>query len=258
MNFVLLHGGGHGSWVWDETLRALAQRGARAVALDVPGCGVKRHRDTLALGVDDVADELLADIAASGFSDVVLVGHSQAGTLLPVLWQRQPSSLFRKLVYVSCCAPLPGQSVIDMMGRRLHGTNPDEVGWPLDPDTHDSAAQRPLMFCNDMAPDQATAFLARLDKDSWPMAVTFAAHWTYDHLAGVPATYVMCSRDAILPPAWQHRFADRLQVTRRVTLDAGHQVMNSQPDALADVLMADAAADYSTTTRTRPRLTIRA
>lgn len=237
--FALLHGGGNGSWVWDETTRALEADGARVLLLDVPGCGTKRDRDTIELGVEDVADELLQDIAATGLSDVVLVGHSQAGTMLPVLWQRQPA-LFRRLIYVSCCAPLPGQSVLEMMGRGAHGENPDEVGWPLDPVHFGSEVQRPIMFCNDMDAEYAKAFLERLDKDSWPMAVTLATHWNYDHLIRVPSSYVICERDGILPPDWQHRFADRLMAQRRISIDAGHQVMNTQPAALARLLQTEA------------------
>jgi pimeloyl-ACP methyl ester carboxylesterase len=225
--------------VWDDTVRALEAQGAAVLALDVPGCGTKRERETIELGVEAVADELLADIAASGLRDVVLVGHSQAGTMLPVLVERQPG-LFRRLVYLSCCAPLPGQNVLEMMGGGVHGENPEEVGWPLDPAVHGREVQRPIMFCNDMDEDQARVFLARLDLDNWPMAVTYAVHWTYDHLGDVPSSYILCERDGILPPAWQERFALRLHVDRIVRIDAGHQAMNTQPETLAGLLLAEA------------------
>jgi pimeloyl-ACP methyl ester carboxylesterase len=238
--FALLHGGGHGSWVWEDTVRALEAQGAAVLALDVPGCGVKRGRQTLELGVEAVAEELLADIAASGLRDVVLVGHSQAGTMLPVLAERQPPGLFRRLVYLSCCAPLPGQNILEMMGGGVQGAHPDEVGWPLDPDAHGREIQRPIMFCNDMDEAQTRTFLARLDLDSWPMAVTYAVHWAYDHLGAVPSSYILCERDGILPPAWQERFAERLHVDRIVRLDAGHQAMNTQPETLAEMLMVEA------------------
>lgn len=238
--FALLHGGGQGSWVWEHTARALLGFSARVLVLDVPGCGTKRERDTIGLGVDDVADELLDEMTSAGLSDIVLVGHSQAGTMLPVLWQRNPA-LFRRLVYVSCCAPLPGQSVLDMMGRGRHGENPDEVGWPLDPDKHGGDEQQPLMFCNDMDERETRDFLARLGKDNWPMPVTLATHWNYDHLRGVPSSYVLCERDGILPPVWQERFAKRLQVDRIVHIDAGHQAMNTQPARLAEILLTEAS-----------------
>ena len=45
-DFAFLHGGGQGSWVWDETIAALHRQSGgvhRAMALDAPGCGVKMN-----------------------------------------------------------------------------------------------------------------------------------------------------------------------------------------------------------------------
>ncbi|WP_238475375.1 alpha/beta fold hydrolase [Sphingomonas cavernae] len=72
------------------------------------------------------------------------------------------------------------------------------------------------------------------------MPVTFAAHWSYDHLTDAPSTYVICERDGILPPEWQQRFAQRLHAQRIVHIDAGHQAMNTQPELLAELLMTEA------------------
>jgi pimeloyl-ACP methyl ester carboxylesterase len=239
MNFALLHGGGQGSWVWDDTKVALEEKGARVLALDVPGCGVKRAVDSIGYGVDETADELIADIEAAGLSEVILVGHSQGGTIMPVLWLKRPD-LFQRLVYLSCCAPAPGQSIIDMMGRGQHGQNENQVGWPLDIETASKDEMRRATFCNDMAEDQALEMLARLDKDSWPKGVTYAAHWEYDDLAPCPSSYILCDRDGILTPQWQLRFADRLQCQRILHIDAGHQAMQTKPVELAAMLMQDA------------------
>lgn len=76
-NLVLVHGGGMGAWVWDETVAALDDR-VRCLAVDAPGCGTKRGHDTSSLDVDDIADELVREIVAAGMKHVVLVGHSQA------------------------------------------------------------------------------------------------------------------------------------------------------------------------------------
>ena len=66
VDYAFLHGGGQGSWVWDETIAALRQQSVgdigEVIALDVPGCGTKRGRDTSAMSVDDVVNELLADL----------------------------------------------------------------------------------------------------------------------------------------------------------------------------------------------------
>ena len=243
VDYVFLHGGGQGGWVWRETIAALEQQSGgqrgRTIALDAPGCGSKRGADTASLGVDDVVTELLVDISASGLQQVILVGHSQAGTILPRLVQRQPG-LFRRLVYVSCIAPLPGQTILQQLGSGRHGSNPDEVGWPFDPRTVAPNERASLMFCNDMSAAETSAFLAQLGRDTWPAQTMSASDWSYDHLGGVPSTYVMCLRDAILPHPWQETFATRLQVQRAVRIDAGHQVMNTRPHALAEVLRYEA------------------
>lgn len=238
-DYVFLHGGGQASWVWRETVAALHQQTdskfGRAFALDAPGCGSKRGRNTTNLGIDDVVTELLTDIAASGLKNIVLVGHSQAGTILPRLVEKRPE-LFSRLVYVSCIAPAPGRTILQQMGSGLHGSNSEEVGWPVDPRTVDAHQRNVLMFCNDMSKTAAAAFVAQLGQDSWPAQTMSASDWRYDHLGKLPSTYVVCLRDGILPVAWQETFASRLKVQRCVRIDAAHQVMNTRPHALAEIL----------------------
>ena len=243
VDYVFLHGGGQGGWVWQETMTALHQqtkdKSVRVLALDAPGCGEKRGRNTAGLDVDGVVTELLADISAHGLKDIILVGHSQAGTILPRLVEKRPD-LFHRLVYVSCIAPSPGKNIVQQMGSSLHGANEDEVGWPFDPKTVDPRQRFPLMFCNDMSETEASAFLAKLGRDTWPAQTMAASDWRYDYLGRVPSTYVICLRDGILPLSWQERFADRFKTERQIRIDAGHQVMNTRPHALAEILRYEA------------------
>ena len=242
LNFAFLHGGGQGSWVWDGVIESLRRRapGVSALALDVPGCGVKRGRDTTGLSIPEVVAELAAEIDACSARDLVLVGHSQAGTVLPSLLAARPAA-FRRAVYVSCCAPAPGQTVRAMMGNSRRGENPDELGWPVDRATASFDGFARAMFCNDMDEAQAAEFLARLGEDAWPDACALAYdRWTYGG-AGAPATYVVLEQDASLPVEWQLRFAARLGAERLVRIDSGHQVMQTAPDALAQALLTEAA-----------------
>ncbi len=243
-HYAFLHGGGQGGWVWEDTIAALHQQTGGACgqvhALDAPGCGAKRGRDTSGLGIDDIASELIADLEDAGMKDVILVGHSQAGTMLPRLAEIRPG-LFRRLVYVSCCAPLPGQTIPQMIGRGQHGSHPEEVGWPLDPAQHPHQEQYRHMFCNDMGEDEAARFLAKLGRDRWPDQTMQASDWRYDHLKNIPSTFVLCLQDSILTPPWQEKFAQRLHTQRTIRIDAGHQVMNTRPQALAESLRHEAS-----------------
>lgn len=242
-DFVFQHGGAQGGWVWDETIAALRLQAPRSIgqtlALDVPGCGRKRGRATDALSFDDIIEELAGDVRAAGVRDAVLVGHSQAGTVLPRLLEALAGT-FRRVVYVSCCAPLPGQSVAAMMGAGLHGSDPETVGWPADPALGLDALFR-RMFCNDMAPEEIEPFLARKEGDQWPAISGAETDWRYGRSPAVPATYIACLDDGILPMPWQRRFAERFGA-RVLQIQAGHQVMNTRPHALAEMLRFEAEA----------------
>ena len=65
--------------------------------------------------------------------------------------------------------------------------------------------------------------------------------WKTDNLSTVPVSYVQCLQDMALPPEWQERFAERFKARRTVRIDAGHQVMNTRPQGLAEILLAEAA-----------------
>lgn len=246
VNFVFLHGGAQGGWVWDETIAALRAKSRgdlrMTLALNAPGCGAKRGRDTSNLSLPDVASELVDDVATATSDPVVLVGHSQAGQAMSLMQGARPD-LFQRLIYVSCSIPLPGQTSMQLMGKSLHGTNPAEVGWPVDPATTSLEERFSLMFCNDMEEGQKATFLAKLGKDQWPKSTYTYSEWRYDRLNQTPATFIVCLRDLSLPADWQEVFADRFQAKRRATIDAGHQVMNTRPWELAEILMAEAAVN---------------
>lgn len=242
-NFVFIHGGGQGSWVWSETIAALATQSggaANALAVDVPGCGTRRGEDTSALSFDQVIDSLLADIEASGLRDVILVGHSMAGTVMPRLAERRPE-LFRHLVFASCSAPVKGQTIIELMGQGKQGESPDQVGWYVGPEEGSVQDRYRKIFCNDMGPGQSARLLEGMAQDAWPVCSYAESDWRYDHLEELPASYVVFLQDRALPVAWQQRFAGRLHAHRLVNIDAGHQGMMTRPQAFAEELLLTAS-----------------
>ncbi len=238
-DFVLLHGGGQGGWVWDETIAAMQMQATspiRILALDAPGCGAKRGRDTSAISFDDITAELVADIAAAGMRDVVLVGHSQAGTSMPAMAALRPD-MFSQLVFVSCIAPDSGLTVVEMTGQKIHAGGGVFSDSSLTDSSLTMAQRYARMFCNDMTPEQTKAFVSKLGADGWPRSCYVQNEWAYDHLADFSTSYILCLQDAILPLAWQEAFAARLRANNTPRIDAGHQAMNTRPQALAEILL---------------------
>ncbi len=244
-NFVFMHGGGQGSWVWGDTIAALALQSGntcRTLTLDAPGCGSKRDRDTHSIGYADIVAELLGDIEASGLRDIVLVGHSQAGTVMPKLAELRPD-LFKRLIYTSCSSPLAGATISEMIGKGLQGENETEVGWFVNANSLSADERYRTIFCHDMTPQQTEYLLAEMSKDARPKSSYTQRECRYDHLAIIPTSYVVILRDRALPAAWQERFAERFHANRNIRIDSGHQGMMTRPHALAEALLLDAALD---------------
>ena len=108
--FALIHGAWHGAWCWERLLEPLERRGHGALAIDLP-C------DDLAAGNDEYADIVAAFTAPVG-DDVIVVGHSLNGLILPLVAARRPVAA---LVYLCAFLPLEGKSLDDQFrdARRL-------------------------------------------------------------------------------------------------------------------------------------------
>ncbi len=91
------------------------------------------------------------------------------------------------------------------------------------------------------AREDQEGFLDKLEQDAWPPVAYTHTDWRHDHLASVPCTYVLCMQDQVLTPHWQRIFAERFRCDETVHIDAAHQVQNTRPQALAEVLLALAA-----------------
>lgn len=238
-DIVFIHGGGQGSWVWKETIAALHIQNREAfgkiLALDIPGCGSKRGRVLEHLQPSDVARELIVEIEAAELKNIILVGHSLGGNVMPALTELRPE-LFRRLIYISCSIPKHGQTVIELMGNGLHGSNDDEVGWPVDRKTASSLERYSAMYCNDMNEEQKAAFIINHEGDAWPMSYFATRHFDFKTIGAIPATYVVCLADGSLPISWQKKFSERFRAERQVYIDAGHQAMITRPHALAEII----------------------
>ena len=151
--------------------------------------------------------------------DVVLIGHSQAGTTTPHIIARRPD-LFSRLVYVSCIAPEPGARMSETFAQIHGGRHTELAGTVGNPDLTPLDQAR-LMFCNDMSDEEGDVFLTRLMKDRWPESSRTYADWRYDHLEGIASSYIICLQDRALPGR-DRRLAYRIE--RSVNLFGFHIV----------------------------------
>lgn len=224
--FGLVHGGWGGAWCWERLVPELEARGHRAITMDLP-C------DDASATFEDYAD-VVVDALADAPDDVVVVGHSLGGQTIPLVAERRRVS---RLVYLCALLPAMGRSLVEQfgseemldLGYRAGVGEVDEQGrsgW-VDPDV---ARRYFYADCDEVA---ARAAFDRLR----PQAQTpYTETFPLAAFPAVPATYVLCTEDHMVRPAWSRRAAkDRLGL-EPIELPGSHSPFLSRPGELADLL----------------------
>ncbi|WP_322780434.1 alpha/beta hydrolase [Frankia sp. Cas4] len=223
---VLVHGGGFDSRCWDLLVPHLA---APVLAIDLPGRG-RRPAPLESVTFADCARAIVEDVDAAGFDEVVLVGHSLAGCSLPRAMELLGDRV-RHAVFLAATVPHAGTSTRQALRPDVQEhveESQAERRETMDP------AQVKRYFGNDLDDEQFAWCAQRLVPEAEGLTTEPV------DLSGlrrpVPRTWVRTTKDAILPPEMQLRFAARVGDCPVIDLDAGHICMISQPAALATIL----------------------
>ena len=240
-DLIFLPGGNHGSWCWSYLLTELMKTPAifgRLITLDVPGAGTKRGQEASGQTIASIARGLNDELRSAQVRKGVLIGHSLAGVLMPVM-AADDAALFSQLIFLQTSAPKEGQSVLDLMGTGLHGEDPERVGYPADPTGRRSRERFAAFFGVDFTQEQLRWALDEMALDTTPNALVAEPVTRQGYEPALFRTaYVLAKRDPVLPPAWQRRFAERLGCTQIVELDTPHEPFISHPKLLAETLRA--------------------
>lgn len=225
--FALVHGSWHGAWCWTKLVPELEARGHSAVAMDLPiedaDADLTRYAEVVAEALRGIDD------------DVVLVGHSFAGSTIPLVARHRP---LRRLVFLCALVPRPGASAADRYAgdpvfvegfRGSTATRDDGASYWADPD----AAVR--CFYHDCGATDATWAASRLRAQS--QAPSLEA-WPMDALPDVPRSSILCRDERCIDPDWSRSMSRDLLGVEPLELDGGHSPFLSRPAQLADVLVS--------------------
>jgi pimeloyl-ACP methyl ester carboxylesterase len=182
---------------------------------------------------DTYADVVCTAIAGCD-GDIVVVGHSYGGMVIPLVAARRP---VRHLVYVAASVPDIGRSLNDQLRDEDLFNSAAYNGLKLDAQSRyvwvDRTLARELMYadCDDATVDAA---IDRLRPHS-PYANALPCSLT--EFPAVPCTSVIRSGDQLIRREWAKRVArDRLGA-EIVELPGSHSPFLSRPQALAEVLL---------------------
>ena len=224
---VLVHGGTKTSTMWDPVGAHLR---SPWTAVDLPG---RRHRpaDLSTVSRDDWVRAVGDDIA--GLGDVVLVGHSSAGYVIPGVAAIAGEKV-RRLVFVAATVPAEATRPVDFLKPALKEMTLDSEAY-----LYESTAAKTI---GDLRPGEAPIRTdlevvengPRLGHEApGPLFAPFT--WT-GVPPTVPRTYVRCLRDRVIPPDLVRVMVENMGGAEVVDVDAGHDVAVEAPAALAGVL----------------------
>jgi pimeloyl-ACP methyl ester carboxylesterase len=220
--FGLVHGGSHGAWCWRHLIEALAEQGHDAVAVDIP-------MDDLANGLDECA-RLAADQLAGRGVDV-LVGHSIAGTFLPLAAAHVQPAL---MVFLCAMVPVEGQSLADQQAA-----DPTMVSFPYDliMDDQGRTLAPPdvarALYYSDCSDDVVAAAVAQLRPQAGAVRAGVFPDGGWPQ---IPSAYILCTEDPVVSPDWSRRVARERLGVEPLELPGGHSPMLSRPQDLARLL----------------------
>ncbi len=230
---AFIHGGVHTGRCWDDTIATVRELlpSTDAFAVDLPGRrDIPGDLATLThQGCVDSLAEQISERVGPGNGPVVIVGHSLAGVVIPGLVHRLGVHRVQRVVFVACCVPLPGRSVLDTLpfplsrvARRILKRAP-VIEVP-------STFAR-VFFGNRATPEQREAIRANLCAEGRTLVTDIS---TERLPPTVPTSWILTEHDRALPPRLQRKFIRELGgVDTVVTIDSGHEPMFTAPRELA-------------------------
>ena len=231
--FLLVHGAWHGGWCWTSVVGRLQAVGRRAIAPTLPGCAERAPELSPKIGLETFIRDLSELIEEEDLNDLILVGHSAAGAIVPAVAARNASRI-RHLVCLDSHMPEEGEALFDVM-------DPDAAeSRRAAAIAHDGGLSVPPPDPSALGVDDPTdaAWLTRMMTPHPIRAFSDPLHLGGEIPASMAKTYIRVTAPIYLPavrsverarsrPGWAYR-----------EIATGHDAMVSAPDALAELLLS--------------------
>ena len=225
MDIVLVHGSYHGAWCWARLTPELEARGHRVISMDLPisdpGAGASAYADAVVAAIGNA-------------SEPVVVGHSMAGLVIPLVAERHR---VRRMIFLAAFLPVPGTSMAEQ--RRSEPVDAtvapttaewtalgDDV-WMVGPGTATE------LFYPDASPDLAAWAVARLRAQSYRFMSEPSPLRAWPN---VESRSIVCRDDRAINPDWVRVAARERLGVEAAEIDGGHSPFLTRPAELAELL----------------------
>jgi pimeloyl-ACP methyl ester carboxylesterase len=231
--YVLVHGGGHGGWCYQRVAPILRSAGHDVYTPTLTGLGERSHLVSGDVDLDLHVTDVVAVLHYEDLRDVILVGHSYSGMVITGVADRAFDRIGR-LVYLDAANPVNGQSLVDVSGPIIEAVRPDgRVVDGVELVLLPSPEAARLYGVTD--PDDLAWMADRLTGHPWrcfdqPLRLTHEKE-----LWAIPAYHVVCT--STLATRDRTLMGDARAAGRLWDIDTGHDLMITEPTAVADALL---------------------
>jgi pimeloyl-ACP methyl ester carboxylesterase len=225
--FAFIHGAWHDSSCWALLVPELEQRGYGTLVVDLPCDDIRAGWSAYR----SVAVDALAETQ----DDVIVVGHSLGGGVVPLVAAARPVT---QMVFLCSFPPSPGESLDAGVAREPSLSDPRALAWRecLDDESRyvwpDFESAFYAMY-HDCAPEHAQAAFLRLR----PQARTpFVEKWPLTDWPPGTVRFIVCSDDRLGTPESLKAVAKARFGVESIELPGSHSPFLSRPRALAATL----------------------
>jgi pimeloyl-ACP methyl ester carboxylesterase len=236
--YVLVHGGAHGGWCYQNVARLLRQAGHEVVTPTMTGVGERSHLLSSDVDLDLHIRDIVAVLHYDDLRDVILVGHSYGGMVITGVADRAADRVGR-LVYLDAATPVNGQSLVDVAGPIIEATRPhgqvvDGVELVLFP-SPDAG-----LFFGVTDPDDVAWMAERLTPHPWKCFEQRLELTNEAALSAITKYHIVCT--STLASRDPELIAKARAEGRLWDVDTGHDLMITEPEAVAELLLQVATA----------------
>jgi pimeloyl-ACP methyl ester carboxylesterase len=231
--FLLVHGGGHGGWCYNKLNPLLRAEGHLVFSPSLSGCGDRKHVVSAGTDLDTHITDIVNLMDYDDLGSVILVGHSYGGMVITGVADRAPERI-QALVYLDAAHPVNGESLRQVAPeqiepayagvRTLHGA--EMVMWPV-----------PGMaaFFGVTDPKDAAWVDSRLTPHPWKTFAQPLVLTNHDAAKRIKRTNINCTQS--LRTSESRGSSRQTEGHRNYEIDTGHDLMITEPRAVADMLL---------------------
>jgi pimeloyl-ACP methyl ester carboxylesterase len=231
--FVLIHGGGHGGWCYSRVAERLRRAGHVVYAPSLTGLADRKHLLSADVDLETHITDVMNLLEYEDLTDVVLAGHSYGGMVITGVADRVAERIGH-LVYLDASHPSNNQSLadnapalMDEARQSMRVVNGVElVLFPDGPDVHRLGVTDP---------DDFAWMVSKLTPHPWKCNTQKLKLQNEAALRRIHRTSVNCTE--VL--RWRDEESRKRVTTADLVfeIDTGHDLMITEPDAVAEMLI---------------------